>query len=428
VKKVILIMLLFISAVYAQPGKPNDAPKTPRIFVSGSFSDFQYLKEQIPIVDYVNDRKDADVHILVASQSTGSGGSLYTLFFYGQYQFNKMNDTLKVVTDQIDSGDIVRAKIVKGIKNGLYNYIRKSSVSDMMNLSFANNKMLVPESKEDPWDSWVFRASFSGNFSGESSSSSSRFYGSFSANRTTEDLRLSISLSNSYSKNTYDYTLENDGYDYHYSDITRSQNIGASAVKSISDHWSFGSWGSIYKSTYGNIDYEWGLTAGIEYNVFPYSESSQKMLRIVYKTGVNYNKYFEETIYSKESEYLATNSLSISLDYMQPWGSASIGVYASNYWQDLNKYSISFDTYFSLKLLKGVSLNCMFNYSKINNQLTLAKEGATVEQVLLRLRQLETSYNYYASVGVSFSFGSIFNSIVNPRFGGGGGGMVMYYD
>jgi hypothetical protein len=47
---------------------------------------------------------------------------------------------------------------------------------------------------------------------------------------------------------------------------------------------------------------------------------------------------------------------------------------------------------------------------------------------LLRRKQLETSYNYYAYVGISYSFGSIFNNAVNPRFGSsGGGGMSITF-
>ena len=32
-----------------------------------------------------------------------------------------------------------------------------------------------------------------------------------------------------------------------------------------------------------------------------------------------------------------------------------------------------------------------------------------------------TGYQYFFNFGVSYSFGSILNNIVNPRFGGGGG-------
>jgi hypothetical protein len=30
---------------------------------------------------------------------------------------------------------------------------------------------------------------------------------------------------------------------------------------------------------------------------------------------------------------------------------------------------------------------------------------------------LETTYNYFAMVGLSYTFGSIYTNVVNPRFG-----------
>jgi len=41
--------------------------------------------------------------------------------------------------------------------------------------------------------------------------------------------------------------------------------------------------------------------------------------------------------------------------------------------------------------------------------------NATQDQVLLRRRILETDFTSYMSVSLSYTFGSIFNNIVNPR-------------
>jgi hypothetical protein len=51
----------------------------------------------------------------------------------------------------------------------------------------------------------------------------------------------------------------------------------------------------------------------------------------------------------------------------------------------------------------------------------LPKQGATTEEILLRLRQLETNYSYSVSMGLTYSFGSIYTSILNPRFAGTNG-------
>ena len=60
----------------------------------------------------------------------------------------------------------------------------------------------------------------------------------------------------------------------------------------------------------------------------------------------------------------------------------------------------------------------MRSYSWIHDQLYLRKGSATTTSVLLRQQALKTSYSYYGNVGLNYTFGSIFNNIVNPRFGG----------
>jgi hypothetical protein len=64
-------------------------------------------------------------------------------------------------------------------------------------------------------------------------------------------------------------------------------------------------------------------------------------------------------------------------------------------------------------------------YDRIKDQISLGKSSASTEEILLRLRQLATDYSYSFSVGISYSFGSIFNTVVNPRFGGSGGLVIF---
>ena len=70
----------------------------------------------------------------------------------------------------------------------------------------------------------------------------------------------------------------------------------------------------------------------------------------------------------------------------------------------------------------GVLQNVYGNYEWIRDQLYISAAGATEEQILLRQRALATDFNYYTSFGISYRFGSIFNNVVNPRFGGSTGG------
>jgi hypothetical protein len=52
--------------------------------------------------------------------------------------------------------------------------------------------------------------------------------------------------------------------------------------------------------------------------------------------------------------------------------------------------------------------------------LYLPKGNLTREEVLLRQTQLATGYRARAYAGLSYTFGSVFNNVVNPRFTIGG--------
>ncbi|MCD6177316.1 MAG: hypothetical protein J7K29_05725, partial [Candidatus Cloacimonetes bacterium] len=71
----------------------------------------------------------------------------------------------------------------------------------------------------------------------------------------------------------------------------------------------------------------------------------------------------------------------------------------------------------SWKIYKGLSLDLWGNAARVHDQLSLAAGDVTTEELLLRQKELQTQYTYFLSIGLSYSFGSIYNNIVNPRFG-----------
>jgi hypothetical protein len=91
-----------------------------------------------------------------------------------------------------------------------------------------------------------------------------------------------------------------------------------------------------------------------------------------------------------------------------------------NYLHDWSKNMISLGGNLSLRLAKGLNFHLSGGGSIIHNQLSLPKRGASLEEVLLRRRQIATSFTVYSYFGLSYTFGSIYNNAVNPRFGGGG--------
>ncbi len=105
----------------------------------------------------------------------------------------------------------------------------------------------------------------------------------------------------------------------------------------------------------------------------------------------------------------------------QPWGSAGLSVEASNYLYDFSKNHLQIFGNGSFRLFKGLSFDFFSFVNLIHDQLSIEKGGATPQEVLLRRRQLATSYSYQGFVGLRYTFGSKFANVVNPRFGSGGG-------
>ena len=169
-------------------------------------------------------------------------------------------------------------------------------------------------------------------------------------------------------------------------------------------------------SVFNNYQFYVDIQPGVEYNFFPYSKSSKKQFVLSYKIGNRYNKYYETTIFNKEDELLWKHTALAGSSFREKWGSISANVEYNSFLHDtsLNEFNVYINT--NIRLFKGFSLNLFGLYGITHNQINLSAEGATLEEMLLQQRQIRSGYNYYGSVGINYSFGSIYNTIVNSRF------------
>lgn len=383
-----------------------------------SYCDLDYFRREIAFVDYVRDRTDADVHILVTSQSTGGGGLSYVATFIGQGRLGKRTDSLRYVAPNDATNDQRRLGLGRILKIGLLPFVEGSDAADRITIAYEAPAEgdREAEARRDPWNYWVFRTNASAYFNGESSYNNLDLFGSVSANRTTEQLKVSLSLNGNLSESNFeiDSTVT-------ITSTSRSYSANGLVARSIGGQWAAGGEASARRSTYSNTKVGLRLAPGIEYDVFPYSESARRLLTIRYQIGFNHIVYDSTTIFFKDRETLIDESLQLSLSATQPWGSTGVGIVGSHYFDDFDKNSLRLFGNVNVRLVKGLSLRFNGSVSRVRDQRYLPNSGLTPEEVLLRQRAIATSYRYFGSVGLTYSFGSIFNNVVNPRFGGGGG-------
>lgn len=415
----LFILLLSIRTASAQENlTKSDTLRKDALNIFMNASD--YIKKEIPYVNYVRDIKDAGVYIISTSQRTGSGGIEFTYFLVGQHEYEGMTDTLRFSSKPDATEEEIRDGEVNTLKMGLMRYVAKTPLAKYLKVTFT--EPLSETVSTDKWDSWIFRARFTGFLDGQQSIKSSSFNGNFSASRVTEKWKIDLRTYYNYSKDIFEID----------EDVIESSNNSASfdalIVKSLTDHWSYGGRFEIGSSSYSNLKLSTDIMPGIEYDIYPYSESTRRQLRLLYSVGYRYSVYIDTTIYDRTEEGHFRHSLEAAYEVVQKWGSIDINIEYSNYLHDWSKNNLSVNGFIDVRLAKGFSVNLGGGASLIHDQINLAKAGATPEEVLLRRKELATQFQYFTMFGFTFTFGSIYNNVVNPRFGnGGGGGFVIRY-
>ncbi|MCX7973865.1 MAG: hypothetical protein N3B16_05125 [Candidatus Aminicenantes bacterium] len=370
------------------------------------------FQKEIPFVTLVPFQQEAQV-VISFEVNRQAEKVVFHLRLKGQKELAGEIDELKTELPLSASREDIYRELLGIIKPALMRFVGQSSIFRRVQIKFMEE--VKPTSVVDPWNFWVFNLNLNSFLNGEKAYDSKSFYGSFSASRITPDWKIRLSLSGSWSESEFRYGEQ----------IIKSTSEGGNfqtlVVRSLNDHWSIGAFFSAVSSTYENVKLSLAPAPAIEYNIFPYSESTRRQLRFLYRLSFTSVNYREETIYLKTTENLWRQFLTVVLELKRNWGTVSFSVEGSNYFHNWHQNRMRLSSELSLRLFKGLSCSLNGAYSRIRDQISLPRRGATLEEVLLRRRQLETSYNYYFSIGLNYSFGSLLSKIVNPRFGEGGG-------
>ena len=404
----LLFLLLILPAFSQENSTKSDTLRKDALNVFMDASDF--IKKEIPFINYVRDIKVADVYIISTDENTGSGGFVTTFFIVGQGKYKGMADTLKCSFSPDETLDVRRAKQVKTLKLGLMRYVSKTPLAQFMNINFT--EPLTETVSSDKFNSWVYSASLNAYSSGQKTYNQGYYYGTLSANRITEKSKFQSSVS---------MNLESDKYVYSdtssYKSTIRDEYMDVSYVKSINDHWSAGGSLDIQTSIYYNYDISLRIMPGIEYDLFPYSQSTRRLFTVLYHIGFEANNYNEITQRYKLKETISCQTLAASLSIIQKWGSVSSTLTWKNYFFDWSYNNLRLNMNASLRIVKGLTFNIYGSIALVHDQVSLPLGDISLEELLLQRRMQATDYSYYTSFGFTYTFGSIYNNVVNPRFG-----------
>jgi len=413
---VVLFVLLSIAGgdVSAQEGSRSSTPLSVYLDCQDGGCDFDFFRTEINFVNWVRDRQVADVHILVSGQQMGSGGREYTATFIGLRQYAGLVDTLRYAQPPATTEDERRRGLARTFRAGLVRYVARTDAVTRLNVtvSGATGSSASSQSQRDRWNLWVFRVGMNGWFNGEETYRGANIHGNVSADRISTHWKTRINFSQSYSQTEFELDPTTT-----FVNIQRQYGSNVLHAYALGPHWSVGGRLNFRSSTYDNFLRAIRAFPAIEYNVFPYRESTRRELRLEYNLGYARFDYRDTTINDRLRDRMPLHRFIVTSTAKQPWGSIDVGMLATQYLHDTDQYRLGTSGEVSWRIVKGLNLNFFGSYEYIQDQFFLAKKSFTPEQILTRQFRLPTNYYYWGSVGLSYTFGSILNNIVNPRFG-----------
>lgn len=413
-KKILVIIIILIGIMISALSQESkfQVPVL-KIYLDCTVCDMSYIIQKMSYVNFVRNQTDADIYILVRTQTTGSGGMEYELEIFGQGAFMSIYNTVKFSTLSTQTASEKREEMLNHLYLGISSFFGKAYFIARDKYLEDTTQAVVTETVEekDKWNAWVFNVGANGSFSGEESSKSSTYGYTVSAKQVTEKNKFYLRAD-----------LNNNRSEYKYGDtkITsekESKELEVSDAVSLGNKWSVGAFLETGSSDYENMGLYISFKPAIEYSFFPYEEASKQQVTLSYRIGGIHNDYKERTVFLKESEFLWEHNLSLGASVIQKWGTLSGEASYENYLHDTDLYALNFSLYTNIRIYKGLSVSFSALYSINNNQLNIAGGDLTLEELLLQQQQITSGYNFYMTMGLNFSFGSMYNTIVNPRFG-----------
>ena len=299
-------------------------------------------------MNWVRIPEGADVHLIMTSQATGSGGREYQFDFIGNGDFDyeerlahsasptdTERETLDAVAHTLGVG-LLHFATTNGFVESADGFQEIADALDIQSEEMdPGERVVAVQEVEDPWDFWVFRLGGRSELDGEQTRQTRRIDGNFSASRVTPTWKMNFRGNVNYNQREIDLS---DGSKF--VDSRTDWGFSELIAYSLADHWSIGLEGEMRRIVRFNQEFRAEITPALEYSFFPYEEATRRALTIFYQIGPAYRRYIEETVFGQTAETRWEQSLEFELSQRQQWGDASISMTGSHFLHDIGLYNV----------------------------------------------------------------------------------------
>jgi hypothetical protein len=380
--------------------------------------DTDHFRREITFVNWVRVRENAHVHLILTYTPAGAGNE-YQFDNIGLGRFEGEDSRLSWISSNVNTREEIIEAITRTMALGFVPYAQLLGLAEQLRVEFEPPDQIQSERQisnalspeDDPWNFWVFRLNARADLTGQDKRNVQNLNGTFSANRITDEFKVELTFNGS--SNKTENQLSSGTW------ITSDrESWGATgvAVKSLTGHWSLGGQFGAGSSSVANRRIGYRAAPALEWNYFPYSESTRKQLIFMYQPGIAWVDWWEETIYEQDSEWVFDHRFRSDLNFRQPWGNGGFALQAASLLDDISKWELTFTGSVNIRLYRGFSFNIGGDYRMIQNQIGLRRRNLTDEEILTARRQLATNSSYRLNFGITFDFGSVYNNVVNTRF------------
>lgn len=411
----------------------------PQVFLNCTTDCFEpYLRQELSNFDLVRDRHQADLEILISAQPAGNGGVSYSLTLFdrerereqqprGSVPRGRIGSTgrpesvrpaaASTVARQVTRGPAqpeveFRAKLLDVVLRLLYSAVLGTPHESRFRLSLPPRSVEALGRLADPWNYWVLIPELEGEGEAGGGYYFAEVGGNLTIRRITDRHKLRLRLS--YWRTLSAFEFEDD------SSISGDvYGFAANAVyaRSIGARYAIGLTGTARSSEFDNLEVHAHYGPVLELNLFPYTENASRQLRLLYQAGVWYNDYFEPNAAGDLRELLHYQALTAVADVNQPWGSVQVAAQLNSFLRQPSQFRIALAGQLTLLLFEGFSLQFEGRSAWVRDQINVRQRALEDIEVLLFTAEQPTRFTLEATFGFSYAFGSVHNTIVNPRFG-----------